>query len=395
MTVLRRVLRGFALATALLVLVVVLVRAFVGDIYHITSSSMEPTLRQGEWVFVRYAKAPPQRFELAVFRRADRAIVKRVVGLPGDEIAITAGGDLLIDGEGLHPDETRPRPILMFDSRRLDLAEHFRMGGSTQNPWTKVGDYWELDARTTEAHAAAGLIGPRLGVHDGWLWADGTVQGLEPHQDVGDLIVEAELVPIERGGRIVLRLDEQGDVFRFALELEENEGRATIARHAAGDVQSLEVLAEARLPLRYGKTMTLTASNVDNHLNFDSADGTLGLHARYVKNRVHPRAEGGLPISPGERVQLGGEGSRLRLGRVRIWRDLHYTPVGEFATRRPLLLGPGEFFLLGDNSRSSRDGREWGPTSQTSLYGRAVRVVWPPSAMRALSAVAEGQSENP
>lgn len=47
----------------------------------------------------------------------------------------------------------------------------------------------------------------------------------------------------------------------------------------------------------------------------------------------------------------------------------------------PLTLGPGEYFLLGDNSPRSMDSRFFGPVSQQDIIGRAVRIYYPFSRM--------------
>jgi len=40
-------------------------------------------------------------------------------------------------------------------------------------------------------------------------------------------------------------------------------------------------------------------------------------------------------------------------------------------------LGPDEFFVLGDNTRNSRDGRYWGTVPRENLVGPAFMVYWP------------------
>jgi len=40
-------------------------------------------------------------------------------------------------------------------------------------------------------------------------------------------------------------------------------------------------------------------------------------------------------------------------------------------------LGPGQYFALGDNTRSSKDGRYWGFVPQENLVGPAIIVYWP------------------
>ena len=53
-------------------------------------------------------------------------------------------------------------------------------------------------------------------------------------------------------------------------------------------------------------------------------------------------------------------------------------------TAGPVTVGTGEVFVLGDNRPQSADSRTFGPVLLASVVGRAVAVVWPPSAWRQL-----------
>jgi signal peptidase I len=43
-----------------------------------------------------------------------------------------------------------------------------------------------------------------------------------------------------------------------------------------------------------------------------------------------------------------------------------------------VILGPDEYFVLGDNTRNSRDSRYWGALPRKNIVGRVVRIYWPP-----------------
>jgi signal peptidase I len=84
------------------------VRPFVVEPMNVPSASMAPTLEPGDRVLTNkfvYDVADPDRGDLVVFEsvdeRKDEEIVKRVVGLPGEEISVQEGV-LLVNGEAPH-----------------------------------------------------------------------------------------------------------------------------------------------------------------------------------------------------------------------------------------------------------------------------------------------------
>jgi signal peptidase I len=84
------------------------VRPYVVEAFWIPSKSMVPTLEVGDRVFVNkfiYRFHDPERHDIIVFRSEEGSteggqedLIKRVVGLPGDEISVQ-DGVLLVNGE--------------------------------------------------------------------------------------------------------------------------------------------------------------------------------------------------------------------------------------------------------------------------------------------------------
>src|SRR5438270_12463813 len=69
-----------------------IVRPFVVEAFYIPSESMVPTLEVGDRVFVNkfiYRFSQPKPGDIVVFKSAeggDEDLIKRVIGLPGDEV---------------------------------------------------------------------------------------------------------------------------------------------------------------------------------------------------------------------------------------------------------------------------------------------------------------------
>jgi signal peptidase I len=86
------------------VLVFGFVRPFVVEAFWIPSASMVPTLKYGDRVLVNkfiYRFTEPERGDVIVFKSVQddqQDLIKRVVGVPGDEVAVR-GGRLFVNGE--------------------------------------------------------------------------------------------------------------------------------------------------------------------------------------------------------------------------------------------------------------------------------------------------------
>lgn len=354
-----------------LLLAVFGLRSFVGDVYPVASSSMEPTLRPGERVFMRYGNEGLERYDLVVvLDPAGRTIVKRLVGLPGEGVMITAG-DVLIDGRPLGAEVPRPAPVVVFDSELHPSEEYFSHGGSTQDPWVQEGDLWRLEGRDVALGTYTGTLRFNKNIQDDRLDGDGQrVLGSYP---VSDLVLECDVRVLEAGGRLRFELVAGLEIYSFLIDL-------GAPPRAEGILQSssrgLEVLATQEFELPVGAWRRVRFRNLDDSLIAEVGGETLCWSGTPSKSRN--------AVVRGERIRFGGEACRAEFRRVRISRDLHYTERGTYGIDRMLILDADEIFVLGDNSASSQDSRELGALSLNRVLGVPKAVVWPLSRARGL-----------
>lgn len=116
------------------------VRPFVMEAFWIPSGSMIPTLEIGDRVLVNkfiYRFTEPTRGDIVVFESVDNPeedLIKRVVGLPGDRIAVR-NGRLFVNGEPQKEPYTNKRlPDRSFFAQTTVPKDHiFVMGDNRAN----------------------------------------------------------------------------------------------------------------------------------------------------------------------------------------------------------------------------------------------------------------------
>jgi signal peptidase I len=116
------------------------VRPFVVEAFYIPSQSMVPTLKVQDRVLVNkfiYRFSEPERGDIVVFQSVEGGgedLIKRVMGVPGDEIAVR-GGKLLVNGEP----HSEPYVNKKFPDRstfaptRVPKGHYFMMGDNRAN----------------------------------------------------------------------------------------------------------------------------------------------------------------------------------------------------------------------------------------------------------------------
>jgi signal peptidase I len=90
---------------------------------------------------------------------------------------------------------------------------------------------------------------------------------------------------------------------------------------------------------------------------------------------------------PGEIVEIKG-GSIYINGKPApepVFNQIYYYNRGDFAAPGQKIVVPKDsYFVLGDNSISSKDSRYWGFVPKSNVLGQAMIIYWPPQRIRVI-----------
>ncbi len=115
---------------------------YVGQRTQVRGESMEPTLEDGDNLIVdklTYRFNDPERFDIIVFPykyEEEKYFIKRIIGLPGETVQITAGGYILIDNQVLYESngkEVMVDPGTAYKPVTLGKDQYFVLGDNRNN----------------------------------------------------------------------------------------------------------------------------------------------------------------------------------------------------------------------------------------------------------------------
>jgi signal peptidase I len=298
----------------------------------------------------------PRRWEIALFRcpeSADDYCVKRIVGLPDEAIEIR-GGDVYVNGSIARKSlaQQRDMAVLVHDTAWIgghdDLPD--RWSPQTTTGWQRTGDGWRsvsptakvqwLDyihwRRTTASLPSAIEDSPILD-------EDGYNQAVSRQLNrVTDLMLVCKLSAVGNGTLLVKANDGRET---FQVSLAPATGAITLAR-SDRVVQSFQAAAGI-----LQKPTELTISLIDQQI-------VVAIGSREeVVYRYEPLATAiQANLAP---YSIGASDLDVQVSRLQIYRDVYYTPATRASDSKSCLLGPEEYYVLGDNSPISRDSRPW------------------------------------
>lgn len=340
-----------------------------------TAHRQPPSTVAGEQVLIdrsTFAMRPPRRWEPVVFRCPDQPgmlCIKRVVGLPGEEVQIR-GGDVYIDGRIARKPLAvqRDLAILVHDTRYRGPD-----GEESASKWyADSTSGWQLDRdgfrfQPTESanDDCSGTLlfkfcrcGKSLPVSDDY----GYNQNASRHWNrVDDLMFEFDAT-LRHESELSVEVDGHG--LRVAITLGDGHASTALRTHNG------RVVASQKSAVPLGDHAHVVASFFDRQMVL-AIDGTPLLQVDVPD--LAPSAD----AAGRQQILLRARGSLVEVSNMRLLRDIYYTRerTSQWGTDAPYRLGDAEFFVLGDNSPISADSRSWPSAgiASSSIVGKPLR----------------------
>ncbi len=217
---------------------------------------------------------------------------------------------------------------------------------------------------------------------------------------VGDLAVQCVVKTEGPGGTLALELCKGGRQFQCRFDL--STGQATLSISGMADWRRTASTSV------HGKgEHTILFANCDEELRLWIDGDLISFDSRAIYPELHNTRPDDADLAP---VGVASAGAAVRVSHLRVLRDIYYNAdssidlAGHDFSYRPgdarpgrelppsqetqyvdFPLGSDQFFVLGDNSAMSKDGRLWGIdhkdywVPRKLLIGKALLIYWPHS----------------
>ena len=354
-----------------------------------------------------YQFVEPKRWDVVVFRNPLKPwenYIKRLIGRPEEKLEII-DGDVYINGQiSRKPPKVQEElwmPVYDNDSQPVNPGEPYFNNHIWQQPFRDTNSKWEVDKvsptlfRLDSPPEQINMLSydPSVGNNFRAAYAYDDVREYESLEYCSDLMVRFFADGLASRGLIGIELSKYERRYKAWVDFTDPSGKMTM-HIAMVSKDKEEEIANKSVETKFSvnRPALVRFANVDHQLIFQFGSDRL-IHdlgrgpedAGQITQRIVPQ------------VKIFGAG-KLTLSHVAILRDVHYTQVdlsgggpGWAMRGNPFTLAKDEFFVLGDNSPNSEDGRRWNEPGKSNwgqsyrkgivprdyLVGKALFVYWP------------------
>jgi len=374
---------------------------------HYRSTSRAMPVANGDRILVLkciYQFFEPKRWDVIVFKNPLEPkinYIKRLVGRPGETVEII-DGDIYINGQiSRKPPKVQNElwmPVYNNDYQPVRPREGSFNGHFWQQPFKNTAESkWRPDKANPTLFCLDNSVDQinsliydtSIGNDFRVTYAYNDIREYHHMPYCSDLMVRFYAHSTDPQGRIGIALSKYQTHYQALVYFT---GEMVIAKTAKGK-ETIELARKAIKPPAYNRPTLVKFANVDHQLIFQFGSEKL----IYDLGRS-PDDAGQRKTDIPPQVEIFGSG-KLTLSHVTIFRDIHYTAKkfanstksGRATQGKPFALGENEFFVLGDNSPNSEDGRWWsepgkgnndrfyrqGIVPREYLVGKALFVYWP------------------
>jgi signal peptidase I len=378
---------------------------------HYDSAGRAIPISNGDRILVLkciYQFFEPKRWDVVVFKNPlnpPESYIKRLIGRPGETVEII-DGDIYIDGQiSRKPAKVQEElwmPVYDNDYQPAQPRESsfngYPNGHQWQQPFRNTAESkWKLDKADdptkfhldSPADEISSLVyDTSLGNNFRATYAYDSVGDYEHLPYCSDLMVRFYAQSATKQGRVGISLSKYQTIYKAWIDFA---GEMVIAKVS----EDKETILDSKIidPSAMNEPALVEFANVDHQLIFQFGGDKLTYDLGRSAEDAGERKREAQP-----QVKIFGSGT-LTLSHIAIFRDIHYTAKrsadspeeGRAIEGNPLTLGKDEFFVLGDNSPNSEDGRWWaragignkglsyreGIVPRDYLVGKALFVYWP------------------
>ncbi len=367
-----------------------------------------------------YQFVEPKRWDIIVFKNPlnpTENYIKRLIGLPEEKIEIIDGDIYINDRISRKPPNVQDELwtlVYDHDYQPVRPREESFNGHFWQQPFkNSTGSKWIIDNKDNPALLYLDSPADQINTvfYDTpngkdfravYSYNDVDIRRQEDMPECSDLMVRFYADAGTNDGCIGITLSKYQTNYSAWVN---STGEMVIAK-VGQDKQLTEL---KRKPIRQpagNKPVLVKFANVDHTLIFEYGSENLSYDLGMGPDDAGARKIDAPALASQEAagaenepwVKIFGAG-RLALSHIAIFRDIHYTAektangadVGRATEGNPFTLAKDEFFVLGDNSPNSEDGRWWdtrgvanngrfyrkGIVPRDYLIGKALFVYWP------------------